>query len=151
MSGDCSIVSMRIFRHSYILVLGGVVAVSLGFAILAHAQQLQSIRFLPQVSEPFACIAGNKGALYFNDSSNRHFLCDGSAWVDYAGATGPTGSTGGPGITGPTGSTGGTGGTGPTGSTGGTGLTGPTGAPGLTGCTGAPGGPCAPEVGADTA
>lgn len=52
------------------------------------------------------------------------------------GPTGPTGSTGAPGVTGSTGPSGATGVTGPTGSTGATGVTGPTGSTGATGSTG---------------
>ncbi len=82
-----------------------------------------AVKLIPQ-SQPFACDSSTKGFLYFNGTSNKHFTCNGSAWVDYTGPQGPAGSTGATGATGPQGPAG------STGATGATGATGPQGPPG---------------------
>ncbi|MDP3764897.1 MAG: hypothetical protein Q8R04_00135 [Nanoarchaeota archaeon] len=75
------------------------------------------VRLVPS-GQPFACDASKSGALYFSSSSNKYFICDSSAWVDYTGSQGPQGPTGSQGPTGPQGSTGATGPQGPQGPTG---------------------------------
>ena len=104
-----------------------------------------AVKLIPQV-QPFACDSSTKGFLYFNNTSNKHFTCNGSAWVDYAGPQGPAGPAGATGPQGSAGPTGATGATGLTGATGSQGLTGPQGATGATGATGAigPQGPPGP-------
>jgi hypothetical protein len=114
------------------------------------------LRLGQATSEPITCsTAGNKGFLYFNTSTNKTMICNGSAWTDFTGPTGPTGATGPAGPTGPTGATGPAGATGATGAAGATGAqgpqgpagpagpTGPTGSTGSTGATG-PAGPAGP-------
>ncbi|MDP3764895.1 MAG: hypothetical protein Q8R04_00125 [Nanoarchaeota archaeon] len=97
-----------------------------------------ALRLAPS-GQPFACDASKSGALYFSSSSNKHFKCDGSSWVDYTGSQGPSGPTGSTGPSGPTGSTGSTGSTGPQGTTGPQGSTGATGPQGIQGPQGPPG------------
>ena len=95
------------------------------------------LRMAPLSGNPFTCDAAKKGTIYFDNSANKMYICNGGSWSDYTGPTGPTGATGatgaqGPqgqqGLTGPTGATGATGAQGPQGNTGPQGPQGPTGA-----------------------
>ncbi|MFH0979755.1 MAG: site-specific integrase, partial [Candidatus Roizmanbacteria bacterium] len=79
------------------------------------------------------CNSSSVGKIYYDGTVNKFYYCNGSAWTDLSGQSGPTGATG---VVGSTGVTGADGQTGPTGATGLTGETGPTGATGLTGETG---------------
>ncbi len=87
----------------------------------------------PVSDAPVTCNLSKKGFLYFNDSSNKHFMCNGSSWTDY---TGPAGAPGPTGATGATGANGSQGPAGPQGATGATGPIGPVGPQGATGATG---------------
>lgn len=92
------------------------------------------IRIAPLASAPYTCDTTKTGSLYFNNTTKRHMLCNGSSWVDYTGPIGPTGPQG------PAGATGAIGPTGPQGAQGPQGIQGPAGATGATGATG-PAGP----------
>ncbi len=97
----------------------------------------------PLSGDPFACDSSQKGFLYFNGSSNKHFMCNGSGWADYqgpAGAQGIQGIAGATGAIGATGATGATGSQGPKGDKGDIGATGSQGPAGATGLQGPVGG-----------
>ena len=61
-----------------------------------------SMRLAP-MAEPFTCSTTMKGSLYFNSSTNKHIMCNGTAWVDYTGPQGPQGPQGAQGAQGPQG------------------------------------------------
>ena len=68
---------------------------TLGGALNLQGNQIQNARMQVSASHPYACTSSTSGALYFNTSNLRLFVCNGSEW--YGIHTVPLGSQQNPG------------------------------------------------------
>jgi hypothetical protein len=98
-----------------------------------HDTQVTSLRIVPTDNPSVNCVVSYAGAMYYNETLQQTFICDGNSWNEYRGEKGDTGATGAQGIKGDTGVQGIKG---DTGATGVQGIKGDTGVQGIKGDAG---------------